>query len=44
MRASNKTLRDEDKLGDELKRIARKSTNDEIGRKPEVTIVVSRLE
>ncbi|WP_424939650.1 ribonuclease J [Aliiroseovarius sp. S253] len=44
MRASNKTLRDEDKLGDELKRIARKTTNDEIGRKPEVTIVVSRLE
>ncbi|NDW52564.1 ribonuclease J [Aliiroseovarius sp. PrR006] len=44
MRASNKTLRDEDKLGDELKRIARKSTNDEIGRKPEVTVVVSRLE
>ncbi|SMR71411.1 ribonuclease J [Aliiroseovarius halocynthiae] len=44
MRASNKTLRDEDKLADELKRIARKTTNDEIGRKPEATIVVSRLE
>lgn len=44
MRAANKTLRDEDKLGDELKRIARKTTNDEIGRKPEVTVVVSRLE
>ncbi|WP_133489487.1 ribonuclease J [Aliiroseovarius marinus] len=44
MRAANKTLRDEDKLADELKRIARKSTNDEIGRKPEVTVVVSRLE
>ncbi|MCK0142460.1 ribonuclease J [Aliiroseovarius sp. F20344] len=44
MRAANKTLRDEDKLADELKRIARKSTNDEIGRKPEVTIIVSRLE
>ncbi|WP_432447869.1 ribonuclease J [Aliiroseovarius marinus] len=44
MRAGRKTLRDEDKLGDELKRIARKSTNDEIGRKPEVTVVVSRLE
>ena len=44
MRAGRKTLRDDDKLGEELKRIARKSTNDEIGRKPEVTVVVSRLE
>ncbi|NRP12295.1 Ribonuclease J 1 [Aliiroseovarius sp. xm-m-379] len=44
MRAGGKTLRDDDKLGEELKRIARKTTNDEIGRKPEVTVVVSRLE
>ncbi|WP_371169100.1 ribonuclease J [Aliiroseovarius sp. 2305UL8-7] len=44
MRAGRKTLRDDDKLGDELKRIARKSTNDETGHKPEVTVVVSRLE
>ncbi|UWP94287.1 ribonuclease J [Aliiroseovarius crassostreae] len=44
MRAGDKTLRDDDKLGEELKRIARKTTNDEIGRKPEVTVVVSRLE
>ncbi|MCK0138399.1 ribonuclease J [Aliiroseovarius sp. F47248L] len=44
MRAGRKTLRDDDKLGEELKRLARKSTNDEIGRKPEVTVVVSRLE
>jgi len=44
MRAGRKTLRDEDRLEDELKKIARKTTNDEIGRKPEVTVVVSRLE
>lgn len=44
MRAGKKTLRDDDKLGEELKRIARKVTNDETGHKPEVTVVVSRLE
>ena len=44
MRAGKKTLRDDDKLGEELKRIARKTTNDETGHKPEVTLVVSRLE
>ncbi|MDA5094099.1 ribonuclease J [Aliiroseovarius sp. KMU-50] len=44
MRAGDKTLRDDDKLGEELKRIARKTANEEIGRKPEVTVVVSRLE
>ena len=44
MRAGRKTLRDETRLEDELKKIARKTTNDEIGRKPEVTVVVSRLE
>jgi ribonuclease J len=44
MRAGAKTLRDDDKLEDELTRIAKKSTQDEIGRRPEVTVVVSRLE
>jgi ribonuclease J len=44
MRAGRKTLRDDDKLGEDLKRIARKVTNDELGHKPEVTVVVSRLE
>ncbi|MCI2398039.1 ribonuclease J [Aliiroseovarius subalbicans] len=44
MRAADKTLRDDDKLGEELKRIARKSSQDELGRRPEVTVVVSRLE
>ncbi len=44
MRAANKTLADDDKLGDELRKVARKSAQDEIGRRPEVTVVVSRLE
>jgi ribonuclease J len=44
MRAADKTLRDDDKLEDELRRITRKVTQDEIGKKAEVTVVVSRLE
>ena len=44
MRAANKTLRDDSKLGEELRRIVRKTTQNEIGHKPEVTVVVSRLE
>jgi ribonuclease J len=42
-RASGKTLSDDDKLEKELKRIARKTVQDEIGKKPEVTVIVSRL-
>ena len=42
-RASRKTLRDEEGLEKELSRIARNSCNTEIGKKPEVTVVVSRL-
>ena len=42
-RAGAKTLRDDDKLHEGLKRTARQSAQDEIGKKPEVTIVVSRL-
>ncbi len=44
MRAGRKTLRDDDTLEEELRKIARKTAVDEIGRKPEVTVVVSRLE
>ncbi len=44
MRAGRKTLRDDEALEEELRRIARKTAQDEIGRKPEVTVVVSRLE
>lgn len=43
-RAGRKTLADDARLEEELRRIARKSCSDEIGRKPEITVVVSRLE
>ena len=43
MRAGRKTLLDDKKLEDELRRIARHSAQSEIGKKPEVTVVVSRL-
>ncbi|WP_299499160.1 ribonuclease J [uncultured Roseobacter sp.] len=42
-RAGAKTLRDDDKLHDGLKKVVRQTALEEIGRKPEVTIVVSRL-
>ncbi|MDE4133566.1 ribonuclease J [Phaeobacter sp. QD34_3] len=43
MRAGAKTLRDDDKLEGELRRIARQTANNEIGKKPEVTVVISRM-
>ena len=43
MRASKKSLRDDDKLNEEIRRIVRKTTNDEVGKKAEVAVVVSRL-
>lgn len=42
-RAGRKAMRDEEKLEKELKRIVRQSAQNEIGKKPEVTVVVSRL-
>lgn len=42
-RADRKTLRSEEKLDHELRRIARNTAQSEIGKKPEVTVVVSRL-
>ena len=42
-RAGAKTMRDDAKLEEELRRIVRKTAQDEIGHKPEVTVVVSRL-
>ncbi|WP_099823772.1 ribonuclease J [Oceaniglobus indicus] len=42
-RAANKVLLDDAKLDDMLSKTARQSANNEIGRKPEVTVVVSRL-
>jgi ribonuclease J len=43
MRAGKKTLRDDDKLEEALRRIVRQTGNNEIGKKPEVTVVLSRL-
>ncbi|SEW02346.1 ribonuclease J [Cognatiyoonia koreensis] len=42
-RANAKTLRDDEKLEKELRTITRKSAVAEIGKKPEVTVIVSRL-
>ncbi|MGR3321971.1 MAG: ribonuclease J [Pseudooceanicola sp.] len=42
-RADAKTLRDDDKLEDALRRVVRQGAQDEIGKKPEVTVVISRL-
>ncbi|KUF09066.1 ribonuclease J [Pseudoponticoccus marisrubri] len=42
-RAGGKTLSDDDKLEEGLKRVARQTCQNEIGKKPEVTVVVSRL-
>jgi len=42
-RAKAATLRDDDKLNTELRGLTRQSTMNEIGKKPEVTVVVSRL-
>ena len=42
-RAGQGTLADDDKIEEALRRIVRQSANDEIGKKPEVTVVVSRL-
>ena len=42
-RAKPKTLADDAKLEEELRRIVRNTSQNEIGKKPEVTIVISRL-
>ncbi|WP_300583893.1 ribonuclease J [Marivita sp.] len=42
-RAGDKTITDDDKLEEGLRRIARQTTQNEIGKKPEVTVVISRL-
>lgn len=42
-RSKASVLRDDGKLNDGLKRVVRQSSQDEIGKKPEVTVVVSRL-
>jgi ribonuclease J len=42
-RAGRKVWRDDDALNDGLKKVVRQSAQNEIGKKPEVTVVVSRL-
>lgn len=42
-RAGAKVLGDDDKLEEGLKKAARQSAQDEIGKKPEVTVIISRL-
>ncbi len=42
-RAGDKTLADDDKLEQGLRRVARQSAQTEIGKRPEVTVVISRL-
>ncbi|CUH80330.1 ribonuclease J [Tropicibacter naphthalenivorans] len=42
-RAGDKTLTDDDKLEEGLRRVTRQTCMNEIGKKPEVTVVVSRL-
>jgi ribonuclease J len=42
-RAGDKTITDDDKLEEGLRRIARQTAQAEIGKKPEVTVVISRL-
>ena len=43
-RAKARLLADDDNLIEEMRKIVRKTAQDEIGRKPEVSVVVSRLE
>ncbi|QQA44208.1 ribonuclease J [Pelagovum pacificum] len=43
MRAGKKTLADDDALEKELRTITRRTAQGEIGKKPEVTVVISRL-
>lgn len=42
-RAGRKILRDDDKVDEEIRKIVRQVAVEEIGKKPEVTVVVSRL-
>ena len=42
-RAGSKTLMDDDKLEDGLRKVTRQSAQNEIGKRPEVTVIISRL-
>ncbi len=42
-RMKRKTLSDDDEVEDDIRQMVRRSTNDEIGKKAEVTVLISRL-
>ena len=42
-RADHRTLSDDDKLEEAIRRVIRQTSQEEIGKKPEVTVVISRL-
>ena len=42
-RAGSKTLLDDDKLEEGLRKVTRQSAQNEIGKRPEVTVIISRL-
>ena len=42
-RAGRKGLKDDDEIDEQLRRALRNAANDEIGKKPEVTVIISRL-
>ena len=42
-RVKSRTMGDDDALDTEIRRVLRNSANEEVGRKPEVTVVISRL-
>jgi ribonuclease J len=42
-RANAKTIADDDKMDEDIRRIVRQTAGEEIGKKPEVTVVISRL-
>lgn len=42
-RAGRRTMADDEKLEDGLRRVARQSAQTEIGKRPEVTVIISRL-
>ena len=42
-RAGSKTIMDDDKLEEGLRRVVRQSSQTEIGKRPEVTVIISRL-
>ena len=42
-RAGRKVLKDDDKMDEEIRKIVRQVAMEEIGKKPEVTVVLSRL-